>query len=350
MLMPLLMSGGIWLFVQHNIHSINSSQVLPNINSITSTLEGLTWDAVAGPPFIRNVDGDGYEDMIGRYRVLNPDQLWVGAFSGADFHRFWRAGPYGGWSDYQHILVAAAGARILVTDAHLGAHVLDLATGREVGSVGLSDRAAAVCADEGAASPRFFVGSVDGQGLLIEGDPPQGVVSRRPPWCHPLGMPVRWERRRGDLPVHQTPRVRGFAPQLVLGARSLAVAVGIKHPGTPIPMLVGFDPARRQVQWNRVLSTGDAQAAADGSAGPFEMLGDTLYAYYALHDRTEGGHAIAIDARTGVTRWDVIVPHSAEGGPPDAMAATERRVYIPHWTWLDVLDAQNGAVLGTIGR
>ncbi|MCU1279063.1 MAG: hypothetical protein JWM53_2609, partial [bacterium] len=27
-----------------------------------------------------------------------------------------------------------------------------------------------------------------------------------------------------------------------------------------------------------------------------------------------------------------------------------RRVYVPHWTWLDVFDANSGAVIGTIGN
>src|SRR5262249_8555843 len=161
------------------------------------------------------------------------------------------------------------------------------------------------CADEGSTAPRFFVASVDGQGLLVEGDPPRGVASRRPIWCHPRGMPVRWERPQAELPVHHAPRVRGFQAVSVIGARDLAVAVGVKHPGTAIPMVVGFDPARRQVSWNRVLPTVDANEVAEGRPGPVELRDGTLYAYYALRDGQRGGRAIAIDARTGVTRWDV---------------------------------------------
>ena len=40
---------------------------------------------------------------------------------------------------------------------------------------------------------------------------------------------------------------------------------------------------------------------------------------------------------------------SEDGSGPIWILPSSARLYVPHWTWLDVFDARNGAALGTVG-
>ncbi|HJZ88277.1 MAG TPA: hypothetical protein VKN99_24050 [Polyangia bacterium] len=338
------------------LHMVGQQVGLSNLPGLGPPLQ---WDAVAGAPLIANVDGDGVEDLIGRVRVVNPDQLWVAAFAGIHFKPIWRAGPYGAWDTRKSILVALSGSRVLVTDSRQSARVLDLATGKELGMVPLNDQAALVCgAPEGA--PRFYVETVDKQRLLIEAQPVQSRPGARPDWCGPGPFQLRpgqsecWEvglharLRSHCLPAREAPRVPGFEARFALREGALGVAVGSKRPGTEVPMVVGFDPERNAVQWNRVLPQDPTQAET-GVPYLTELSHGGVYSFYKLKS-LRGGRLVKIDAATGATRWDVIVPQSETGTAPETLAITERRVYVPHWTWLDVFDASTGAHLGTIGQ
>ncbi|MGH7283874.1 MAG: hypothetical protein ACRELY_20300 [Polyangiaceae bacterium] len=58
---------------------------------------------------------------------------------------------------------------------------------------------------------------------------------------------------------------------------------------------------------------------------------------------------IALDAKSGSQLWDTEIPNSKDGSEADQMLVTPTRVYLPHWTWLNVFDAKTGAVIGTVG-
>jgi hypothetical protein len=93
---------------------------------------------------------------------------------------------------------------------------------------------------------------------------------------------------------------------------------------------------------------GDPALVAEGDPDLTELLGGRVFSYYSL--KAGGGRVAMLDAKTGEVRWDVVLPRSESGSEPRAIRVTARRVYVPHWTWLDVFDAQSGAHLGTIGR
>jgi hypothetical protein len=72
-----------------------------------------------------------------------------------------------------------------------------------------------------------------------------------------------------------------------------------------------------------------------------------LYVQYELRD--EGARLQAVDASDGRKLWDVEVPRSESGSEASLMRVTKTRVYLPHWTWLDVFDVKDGKELATVG-
>src|SRR5262249_17001069 len=111
----------------------------------------------------------------------------------------------------------------------------------------------------------------------------------------------------------------------------------------------GFDPNRRTVDWNRVTPTVYSATVEEGPVWLTELAHGIVYSYYLTKGQVHGGRLIAIDAATGTTRWDVILPHSETGIRPKEPEMTEGRVYVAHWGRLDIFDAKSGAVVGTIG-
>lgn len=315
--------------------------------------EWLQWDATE-PFVVADVDDDAVEDVIGRYRVLEGDDLtlWVGAFSGADFQRMWRAGPFGTLSTGggQAVHLTVAGDRVLVTDEHNIAHLLEPATGKQTARLRLPDRAERVCGRDG----RFFVATVDGGGLLVDGSG-KTEKAKPPTWCAGRGSPaddcfslrVRRNVASECRGPQAAPSHGGFNAAWVLVDGDRAIAIGHKHPGTPVPMLMGFSLGRRRADWVRTLGS-DPTAVAEGAPEVTELVGGRVFSYYGI--KPFGGRVATLDAKTGEVAWDVVLPRSETGSEPSMLTATARRVYVPHWTWLDIFDARSGAHLGTIGR
>jgi hypothetical protein len=130
------------------------------------------------------------------------------------------------------------------------------------------------------------------------------------------------------------------------GAR--AVAIGEKQPGTALPMAAGFAVGAHAIDWSRVLPGIDPAGVKDGAVDVAALRDGTLYAYYPLTS-LRGGRIIAVDAQSGTTRWDVILPDTT-GSAPEEIVVGRDRVYVPHWTRLDIFDRKSGAVVGTVGR
>jgi hypothetical protein len=320
---------------RQGVFSLMSSQ-LPGVG-------GMQWDAVAPGPLVVDVDGDGYEDFLGRCRKISPDELWIAAFAGATLQAKWRVGPLGDWNAREAVRFAVAGKRVLVTDGRHTARMIDLASGQQLGALPLPDRASDVCGDP--AGTRFFVATVDGASFFVSGDAPARSDGKRPAWC----PKAEWPRPGHVSASVRPPRVPGFHSDYALSDGTRAVAVGEKHPGTAIPMLAGFTVGHNAADWSRLLPTVDAAQVNDGAPAVTLLSSGTLYAYYPLASLA-GGRLIAVDAANGVTRWDVIVPRAATGSAPEELVAGAARVYVAHWSWLDVFDAKTGAVVGTIGN
>ncbi len=320
--------------------------------------ESLQWDS-RGAFAIADLDGDPVEDFVGQYRSRNngSTQVYVGGFAGKSLTRVWKAGPYG--DNGSELRFAVAGHRVVVADAGANLHVLDLKTGSELRALRLSDRAESLCPlPEGST---VWIEVKDEQHVEVDLD--TGALARapRPDLC----SSYKWasdcwhlDEFRGDhararcYPPETAPEIPGFAAKVVLGDGQRYVVLGKKAPGTSIPMIAGAPvagdatadrPAPGPLAWSRNLGEGLKDRAPEIA----DLVADRLVV--VQENAGKGWRLFAIDPDTGDSRWEVPVPRSEQGSGPYYLVATPSRIYVPHWTWLDIFQAATGKHVGTIG-
>jgi hypothetical protein len=321
----------------------------PGSGGVVPFGEHLQWHSSGQNLAPASVDDDGVEDVVGVYRLLDMSSstqtLYVGAFSGATFERLWKSGPYG---TLEHGVlgthVAVAGRRALVTDGHSVAHVLDVATGRELSAVKLTDQARGMCSPQGSRA-EVFVQVADGANVLVNletGQATRPLVP--PPGCAAAASHECRALHAACVELDPMP-MGGMLPTAAIQQGGIAVALGMKTPGTPVPMVMGYEPGTKTVRWSQAIVP---EATMPSMGAPMDLLAGKLVTG-AAEGALQPWHLVAFDAATGARQWSVVVPRSDEGSGPETVVLTQARVYVPHWTWLDVFDARDGKHLGTIG-
>jgi hypothetical protein len=338
--------------------------VVKNVTSVgtlgTSAPEPLHWDS-GWAPYPARINGDAVEDFVGRVEILHPGsgntQVFIDGFDGATLNRLWTAGPFGDSSDTRGLAFAVAGSRVIVTDSRSIGHVLDVTNGHEVERVNLSDRAKSICAAPASSGKsEVWIEVSDEQNVLVDLTAASLKKAPRPAYCASdrysaediychVGIFDRSEATcKGVDPSFRAPSFRG---ERALSDGETTVVVGTKSPGSQVPMAAGYDPKSKHVLWQRTIPQGDLASVKDG-LGLTDLVDGVLVSQVEL---TSGLFQLcALDAKSGSPLWQTEVPHSKDGSSARTMKITQTRVYLPHWTYLDVFDARSGRVIGTIGK
>jgi hypothetical protein len=326
----------------------------PGSGGVTPSGEHLQWASSMAPPIPADIDGDGVEDFVGTYQLLegSDTEIYVGAFAGSDFERLWKVGSLGTLSDaINNTHVAVAGDAVVITDYRAAVHVRALATGEELAELTLSDRAKDLCASPD--GDAVWIQVADENNVRVSLPAATAEPAPRPDWCPPpptatddCWMDTFFQKRLS----HATCRgpeneIDAFAVEYVLEDGDARVALGHKDPGTRVPMAAGLGPLD-DVTWKRAIPEADVARVSEGTPDLADLAGGRLVTQYEVGDRW---HLVALDAATGDTAWDVVIPRSEDGSEAQFMTVTDRRVYLPHWTWLEVFDAPTGKHLGTVG-
>ena len=343
---------GIIQSLRHVVKDMNGVGTL-----VTAAPELLHWDS-GSMPYPARINADAVEDFVGHVNVIHPgsgnSQEFIDGFDGATLNRLWAAGPFGDSSDTRGLAFAVAGSRVIVTDSRSIGHILDVTSGREVARINLSDRAKSICAAPG--KSEVWIEVSDEQNVLVDLAGATSKKAPRPAYCGSdrysvediechVGLYDRTEATcKGVDPAFRAP---GFRGNRMLSDGESTVVVGTKSPGSQVPMAAGYDPKSKHVLWQRTIPQGDLASVKDG-------LGLTDFAAGVLVSQIEltSGlfHLCALDAKSGNPLWQTEVPHSKDGSAARMLKITETRVYLPHWTYLDVFDARSGRVIGTIGK
>ena len=320
--------------------------------------ERFQWDSQTPPVEAPGPNGEA-AFVVGRLRIHTSGDahVAVGVFDATTLRRVWRTESLGTWSGdeaYRYVHFALAGSLLLVVDSRGRAVIHDLATGVPRARVALTDRVQDVCA----LGTQAWLQVRDTKHVLIDVVAARTRLAGRPKAC-PRGGPA-WHRdycgrvRGAAVPSatcrnHKSaPKEEGVKIDRALFAEDLAVAIGQRAPGTPHGLLLGFSPDDKSVRWRRPIHEEDPDATAEGTPPLAELASGALYVAYPM--RAGPHRLIAVDARTGKTRWQTAVGDTGSGRP-DVLRAGKTRVYVACGsTRLEVYDAQDGRHLGTAGR
>ncbi|CAN5141524.1 hypothetical protein BH09MYX1_BH09MYX1_32800 [soil metagenome] len=300
-------------------------------------------------PVTATINGDDVEDFIGSIasRSEKGFPTYVAAFDGATFKELWRAGPYG--TAAHELKYVVVDKWVVITEPNAQAHVVDLATGKELAAVALSDKADELCVPA-SSKDSAWIKSVDEKGVTIDLTTLAAHAAPRPAGC----AVASWDCRdvvsgiAGCTNGEAAPEVVGFSASFVLSEGNDSVAIGKRSPGTATPMAIGFDPKDKSIRWQKALVPAPTTAwATDLHA--VDMLGGKLIAEYVA-SAGKAGRLTALDPKTGAILWDVAVPNTDSVAEASQVTITKTRVYLPHWTWLDVYDVKSGAHVATLGE
>jgi outer membrane protein assembly factor BamB len=314
------------------------------VGSRTLGSDPFQWRATALPAAINS---DGVEDFVGIYasRSEKDYPIYVAAFDGASRKELWRSGPYG-TSAYE-TKYAVAASWVVIADPNAKAHVLALTTGKELGAFALTDKADELCVAGDAKA--VWVGCADQKGVTIDLASLTAREAPRPAACPKAASDCRNVHTAlagcadGDL----GPKVEGLYPEAVLQQGDDGVVFGTRSPGTPTPMAVGFDPKSQSIRWQKPL-VGTPTTAWDARLHAVDMADGRLFAEYVSKEG-KAGRLMALDVKTGAVLWDVPVPNTDSVAEASEMTISATRVYLPHWTWLDIFDVKTGAHIDTLG-
>jgi hypothetical protein len=316
----------------------------------------LQWDS-AKRPLLVDVTGDGVSDVVGWVRqIAAPDVTsHVAAFDGQTGAQLWITPPLGDEELAVSSLTAAAGGRLVTIDPSATAAAYSLADGSPAWTTTLPERATAVCAgDERHVVVPLADGNATGLGL--------GDGSR---WPVPAPPPVGGEpcaNRIDDALVRShasttagprmltldegtftVPGLRARAAWAEAGA-AVAVVVGTREQGSPIPTIAAVEAGR--VLWAHDVPSIDRFRARDDLPDAILIRGQRVVLAYAMTGDLR--RVESLDLATGRVVWDVEIPESTHG--VTSLEIDGGRVFVSHWCWLEVLDAETGARRFRLGR
>jgi hypothetical protein len=302
------------------------------------------------------IGGGAAEGFVGRVRTSGVDDLWIAGFEGTKLGQVWKVGPLGTYSQgYQSTFESVIGHVVVVTDYRATVHVYETATGKELHSLKLSDRAKSMCAaPDGRA--HVWIEVSDEKNVVFDADTGTASPAQRPAWCPDLSSAsndCRGWLKRGPprLTCHgaeAAPKVNAFEAENVIEEGDLGVALGKKHPGTGLPMAVGFDPKTKAVRWEQPLSSGDSANVAESSSISImdALSGGRFVAPYEM--TAKGWRFTAFDARSGQRLWDVPLQPIIGVDHPEGFSLSATRVYVMRTSSLEVYDAKTGALVGVV--
>jgi hypothetical protein len=352
-----MFASGITFFT-NRMKAITGGRIaeVPGVTLPSIVSSSFMWDTVGGPPMPATVGNGGVEGFVGRLRTHGDDDLWYAAFEGAKLAEVWKVGPFGTYSQgYQSTFASLVGHHVVVTDYRANVHVYDVTTGKESHTLKLSDRAKAMCAAPDGKS-HVWIEVSDEKNVLFDAEAGTASPAQRPAWCPDdwatsndcRGWLKRGPPRLTCRGAEAAPKVNAFQAENVIEEGDLGVALGKKHPGTGVPMAVGFDPKSKALRWEQPLSSGDQTSVAESSTTSImdALAGGRFVAPYETAPK--GWHFTAFDARSGQRLWEVPLQPLIGVDNPEGFALSATRVYVMRTSSLEVYDARTGTLVGTV--
>ncbi|RKI75366.1 hypothetical protein D7X55_00055 [Corallococcus sp. AB049A] len=310
-----------------------------------------------GAPVFADVNGDGTEDLIGhvsQHEAGTGFRQVVAAFDGRTFQTLWESAPAEGPDTSRYVKVIAQNGRLVMSEQRK-LNLLELATGKRLGHAPLTDSPRRLCIPPGDTTS-VWVEVKDHQHLLFDtrtaraepapqapkgcATPPESMKS-----CdvsRPLEHPTTCERS-SDPPSD----IRGLTVRYLLRSGGYTLALGMRYPGTSVPMVALFEPGNRKPLWHDIVSEKDPLLLRDLSPEVGELTKDAVYVIYVLDQG--GRQLIRRDLRTGAVVWDVALPEAQTSAVQPTLWARDGRLYVSDWGSLLALDAATGERIGGIG-
>lgn len=320
------------------------ASVSQTVAALGEAVERLGWDDVGGAPIAVTIRGE--PAVIGRTRAYGVDNLYIDAYDGTTVERRWRIGDLGTYGEgYQNILYGVLADRVVVSDARGNLSVHELDTGQELRRHSLTDKVVDICVPPDGGG-RVWIHQKDERNHLLDVRSGDLAEAKRPKWCSKSRRAGRRAERQAGQKLRK-PRIKGTKLTRVVVEGDVAVAAGVKHPGTAVPRAVGFDPESREVRWDQVVPAVDAATVRENSSEWGHLVAGRYVTTYGAG--RESWYLTALDGRTGARLWNTKLRSLFAVDRMEGLVVTDERVYLVRTGSLEVFDVENGRLLGTVG-
>jgi hypothetical protein len=325
-----------------------------------------------------DVNGDGITDPIGHVRLIGTDEQTghLAAFDAVTGERLWLTEAICDLSSSHQITAALVQDTLLYVDPLGVMKALSPATGQELWSAPLGERAERICAaalglatvelgDKRRLNAQLATGQVSPAGQAGDGAPCSGVWSDKPGLTPFFSIDDRLSKIGRDMPevpgMHVTKLVRDLTSPAV-------VALGYKTAGTRIPSAAAIvetavlkapsgkarkrAPGRKinvDMRWLSNVPLQNPLTVTEGEPDTAAIAMGRLIVPYEMSGSPSSERLSCLDLATGRALWEVEIPHS-DTGDVAAVVANDRFVFVSMWTYLHIFDLSTGEHRTTIGK
>lgn len=317
--------------------------------------ELISWES--DRPLLRDLDGDGEEDLIGAIEsyvpTTNVRQGHLAAYSGKDGHILWRSEPLpSGLGNVPK--TGLAGDLLVVTGDDGNLHAYQVSDGKKTWTASIGEKVRRMCGrpdgvmrvlteDERATDVVLATGATS------PAEAPKSRRSRdRDKDCDVLPDDTSLAYGQDLYDVFRSlPDVRGMDSSFMTRRGDVAIIAGGKEPGTSVPMLARLD--KRAVVWTKELP----------SSNPLTARHDEKLTYFddrvvlAIYSTTFSGGEVrlaALDPSDGNRKWEAVLDSGPSGAVMSTVFATKKYAMVVTWTYLAAFDLNTGKPVYRIGR
>lgn len=311
--------------------------------------ENLQWNSTR--PLLRDLDGDGAEDLVGLIGVYDGERVaHVAAYSGSDGHALWRS-PVIPAALGSRPKLALAGDRALLSGDDGKLYSYQLRDGHAGWTLELGEKVRALCAlpDEGAIrvvaedDRARDVQLASGEAVEVHGK------SRRQLYKACAALPTDHDNTYGQVrynPFNRLPNVSGMYSRFTVKRGDRSLLSGGKSPGTGIPMVARLDG--RDVKWRAELpSSNPLTSRFDEEVIYFDDR--VALATYATESSGGETRLVALSFEDGHRLWEAKLSSGPGSNVMSSVFATGNRAYVVSWTYLMAFDLQTGKQAFKIG-
>ncbi len=303
------------------------------------------------PPILVDVTGDGVRDLVGRSRLVVPEDVSrVIAIDGATGKLRWQGPSLGTYIDSYQGVVAVAGDLVLFASPRGEVRALAAATGAQRWAVRLDERTERFC-DGGDAVIAVGVDGVarplrraDGSAApAAEPAAPPARPARRAskptrPAC--TAVPSDHDRRGAWSADWSLGDRHGMGSPVLAAGPAGRVLGGTRRTGSQVPMLAALD-GKTGTRW-KILVPEDPLAASQRPPEHVVVGDDSVCASYATEGAQGAAHLACFAMADGRRLWDRVVgasmPSSVQRGDGGLVVVGAK---------VEVLDLATGAVRWT---
>jgi hypothetical protein len=270
--------------------------------------DGVAWPLRSGWGFRANLDGPvgrGEEaSFVGLFEYMpgNKSEVVLISMRLSNLKENWRI-PVEVTRDswYLNSFVEIVDAEIYLMGADATIQRISRESGQRMKFQKLTDVVTNLCRHESG----IVVVQKDEQHQLL--DPKDWSFSpvSLPPGCEKSRSNEARKTENRDL----RPKVPGLSFFRVHQEDDLAVAVGYKHPGTALPMAVGFRPSTAEILWTEPISGAPADQIEEQGSGMFNAEAVSGSVFYSFSKQMENKITlVARNAETGALLWEEALP------------------------------------------